>query len=114
MPAISTMSISVLLLSCHECVEVALGVEPVMPFLVDHDEQALAEREVLELRPPRLHPGDPLVELLRGQRGDDVADHGLVFVAYVEDLLQRRTRVSVPGDALPAGRLVPGEVERVP
>src|SRR3954451_15601885 len=117
MPAISTMSISVLPLGsspCHERVQVALGVQPVMPFLVDHDGQALGEREVLPPRPPRLHPADRLVELLRGQPADHVADHRLALTTYAEDLLQRRTSLAVPGDALPAGRLVPGQVQPVP
>src|SRR4051812_1492711 len=85
MPAINTMSISVLHLGrsgCHEQVQVTLGIEPVLPFLVDHDRQALGEREVLELRPPRLRAGDRLLEPLRGQRGDHVADHGLASAAY--------------------------------
>src|SRR5215218_2092993 len=71
-PAISTMSISVLLTRCHERFQVALGVEPVMPFLVDHDEQALGEWKVLELRPPRLSTGDRLAELLRVKGGDHI------------------------------------------
>src|SRR3954447_3628180 len=114
MPAISTMSTSVLLRCRRERVQVALGVEPVVPFLVDHDEQTLGQREVLEPRPPRLETGDRLPKLLGGQRSDHVVDHGLPFPPYGEDLVQRRTRLSVPGDAVPAGCLVPGEIERVP
>src|SRR3954469_6167015 len=91
MPAMSTMSMSVLRLrrSC-ECVQVPFGVEPVVPFLVDHDEQALCQWEVLELRPTRLGPSDGLVEPLGGQGGDDIAHHGLALMTYGENLVQRR------------------------
>jgi hypothetical protein len=39
--------------------QVSLGVPPVLPFLVEHDEEALPEREVLELGPAGLGPRHP-------------------------------------------------------
>jgi hypothetical protein len=69
-----------------------------VPFLVEDDEQALAGGELLDLGPAGFGAGHRLVELLVGERGDDVAHRGLSRAAYGEDIVQRRPGVAVPRD----------------
>ena len=94
--------------------EVAFGEAAVLALLVEHDQQAVGEREVLLLRPAGFESGDGRGELLGGEAVDHPAHHRLSSAAQLEHLVERGAYVTVPGDAVPPGRLVPRQVERVP
>ena len=68
-------------------------------------------RRVRSTGADRSHLG---AQLVVGQRLDDLADGRLAAGAQRQHLVERGTGLAVPRDAVPAGRLVPREVQRVP
>src|SRR5918993_4746772 len=70
--------------------EVAFRVAAVLPLLVEHHQQALLERELLELRPPGSRLRHLRVELLLRERLDHASHHRLPIATNGKHLVERR------------------------
>ncbi len=71
--------------------QVPLGVEPVLPLLVQHDEQALLDREVLGCRASRARCGSPTAASCSSvSDAMHIADHRLAFAPDREHLVEGR------------------------
>ena len=95
--------------------EVALGVEPVLPLLVEDHAQALGDGEAVGVGHERRGRGDRSARARRrrGRRAPPRRRHGAGPARSSTSSSEGRTSRS-HGTPSTAGRLVPGQVERVP
>jgi hypothetical protein len=95
--------------------QVPFGVEAVLPFLVQDDEQAVTDREAPGRRPARsVDRFGAGVERRVGQAVDELAHGGHPIAAQREDRLERGAGGAVPGHPGGVPHLVPRQVQRIP
>src|SRR4029453_18561689 len=79
--------------------QVSFGVVAVLPLLVEDDDEALLERERLDLRPSGFGLRHLGCELFFRERFDDIADHRLPLSSHGEHGVEGWPRFTVPGNA---------------
>src|SRR6266700_4110021 len=96
-------------------IQVSLGVQPVLPLLVEYAQQALTHRVAARPRPDGpLDRFGVAVQRRVGQALDDLAHGGHPVAAQIEHRVERRTCGAVAGHPRRVGHLVPRQVQGVP
>jgi len=99
----------------YQHIQVALGVQAVLPLFVENAEQTLTHRVAAGLRPAwSLDRLGVAVQRLVGQALDDAAHGEHPVTAQLEHRVERRPCVAVARHPRRVGHLVPRQVQGVP